>query len=214
MTILVGTMRESFAILAAEQMKAGPNGPAGYSCKLVWHQDRGIPLAFGVATGNATWVDSPGQPGRPITDLLQELAAGVTSPDQLVLEDIAGRVKAKLQPGYDEIKREAVVAIALCREGKAALGFQHIGQQQDLEVGPRPPFLPGPPSSLRAFYNPACCDLVHAAGVTNAKEVVEEMRRFVWYGIRHEQVTVPNTEMQQAGGQVNVVLVDKDGARL
>jgi hypothetical protein len=166
-----------------------------------------------VTTGNSWWVPAPSQPARPITTFLEEVADETNSPNALLLREIANRVKAKLQPGYAEIRRDAVVAIALFRDGKAAIGLQPIGSQTDLLEGCHRPLLPGDPSSLGSFYSQARCELLHDPSITNAIELIEIVRSFVLDGIKHEETTVP-VDKRQCGGKVDVALVDKDGARL
>jgi hypothetical protein len=216
MTILLATKRDSFAILASERLESWPDKPSrGCDSKLVRHTNPNIPLAFGVTTGNSEWVRAAWQKSLSIriTAFLQEVADEVNSLNSLVLSDIADRVKAKLQPGYEEMQREAVVAIALFRDGRADIGFQYIGSRQDLEEGLRRPFLPGSPSSLTSFYTQACYDFLHDPRITNATDVVEIVRNFVVLGIKYENATVPQ-DKRQCGGKVDVMLVDKDGARL
>jgi hypothetical protein len=215
MTILLATKRDSFAILASESR---PNNPSqGGDSKLVRHPS--IPLAFGagVMTGNLWWVPAPSQRPRPITAFLQEVVDEIDSPDKLVLSAIANRVRAKLQPGYAEMQRDAVIAIALFRDGKADIGFQQVGSRARLYVGNRPPFLRGPSSLLTSFYcpkfGPPRHELVHNSSLTDASKVVETVRKFVVDGIKYEQATLP-TERRQCGEKVDVMLVDEAGARL
>jgi hypothetical protein len=216
-TILFATRRDSFAILASERLESVPNKSSQGCSQLVHHAS--IPLAFGVGVtaGNSWWVPAPAQRARPLTAFLEELAAEIDSPKDLVLSTIASRVKAKLQPGYAEMQRDAVVAIALFQDGEAEIGFQQIGSQTRLLMGNRPPFLPGPPSSLASFYCPAYGpprhELVHDRSMTDASAVVETVRKFVVDGMRHEQARVPAAR-RQSGDKVDVMLVDKDGARL
>jgi hypothetical protein len=218
MTILLATKRDSFAILASERLESGPNKPSqGLDSKLVCHPT--LPLAFGVGVmkGNLWWVPAPARRGRPITAFLEEVADEIASPDGLVFSAIANRVKAKLQPGYDEMQRDVVIAIALFRDGKAEVGFQQVGSRARLFMGNRPPFLRGSTSLLSSFYlpkyGPPRHELVHNSSMTDATEVVETVRKFVADGIRYEQATVP-AERRQCGGKVDVMLIDEGGARL
>jgi hypothetical protein len=214
--ILLATRRDSFAILASERRESLPNQPsqAGDS-KLVRHPSIPLALGVGVTTGSLWWVPRPAQRARPITAFLEEVAGEIDSPTQLDLSAIANRVKAKLQPGYEEMQRDAVVAIALIQDGKAEIGFQQIGSQTRLLMGNRTPFLPS--SSLASFYSPTYGPsryaLLHNRCMTDASKVVETVRQFVADGIRYEQATVPAAR-RQCGDKVDVMLVDESGARL
>jgi hypothetical protein len=211
----LATKRDSFAILAADRLESLPNKPVrGCDSNLLRHPS--LPLALGLTTGNSWWVPAPSQRARPITAFLEELTAEIHSPKELVLSAIANRVKAKLQPGYAEMQRDAVVAIALFWDNAVEIGFQQIGSQTRLLMGRRPPFLPGRSSSLASFYcpeyGPPRHELVHNRIMTDVEKVVTTVRNFVVDGIRHEQATVP-TDKQQCGSKVEVMLVDATGAR-
>jgi hypothetical protein len=52
---------------------------------------------------------------------------------------------------------------------------------------------------------------IHA--LVTASDLVEIARQQIRDGIAHEEATVP-AERRQCGGKVDVMLVDKDGARL
>jgi hypothetical protein len=213
MTILVATKRSSFAILGSERMESWPDKPSREGdCKIVWHKNPSIPLACGVTTGNSCWVSARGQRGRLITEFLEELAGEVRHSNELELSRIADRVKAKLQPGHAEMQRDAAIAIALFRDGKADIGYQHIGVRQDLEDGCNEPLLPLAPSELKSYCTAARVELLHDQSNTSANEVVELVRRFVFEGIEYERNTVP-ADKRQCGGKVDVVLVDAGGAK-
>jgi hypothetical protein len=69
-----------------------------------------------------------------------------------------------LQPGYEEMKCDAVVAIALVHDRKAEIGFQHIGSRSDLEEGCRQPLVPT--IELNEFYSPERCASLHDQAVS------------------------------------------------
>jgi hypothetical protein len=128
MTILLTTKRESFAIIAAERLESRPDASPQTSArpKIVLHPR--IPLALGI-TGSAWWVHAPGQQGRPILNFLDDIVAQIASADDLVVAGIAQRMLTTLLPGFEEMKRDVLVSIALFKDGNAGIGEQLVGTQ-------------------------------------------------------------------------------------
>jgi hypothetical protein len=132
MTILLRTTRPSFAVLAADRWVAYPDRPRGERQKVITHSK--LPLAFGAA-GSAWWVFPTPRQEDYIDTFLRQLAGEITSVDELNLPSIAKRVCDRLLPGYAEMKRTVAVAVALVKDGKAAVGLQRIGTPTDFIEG-------------------------------------------------------------------------------
>ena len=219
MTTLLVKPLPSFAVLAADQLAAFPDGrPPEPARKLVCHKR--FPLAFGVRTGAAHWPGAPGQPDGPIIDLLTQVLSEVASVNELVLEAIADRVKAKLQPGYEKVLNkegpekaqeiQAEVAIALFKGGKVEAGLQYIGCRQDRERLERGRILC--PPSLALFYDDARC--ARLRGLTVATEVIQEAGTLIDDGNAEEENTAAREKRQpRCGFGHYVVVVDEKGAR-
>jgi hypothetical protein len=160
-------------------------------------------------TGSSWWVPSPGKEGRPILSFLDEVIKQTKSLDDIVLGSVAQRVLTLLQPGYQEMQCDVLVAIAVFKDGKAAIGEQSIGSQTQLLENCARLHSTTP---LQGFYDSDRCESLRDRRITNAEKLVETVRQLLCDGIAEEERTV-EWKRRECGGKVDVVLVDKNGVR-
>ena len=121
MTIILSTKRDDFAVLVADQLIGSQTGPPVYARKVHLHPT--LPLAF--AVGGCMWLPV-GNHHAPALEHVAQFAAGIVREDQLVVVDLADRLRQFLQPGMDHMSNTIQVFIALVKNGIADVGLQQV----------------------------------------------------------------------------------------
>jgi hypothetical protein len=212
MTMIVSTRRDTVAVLAAESLHGRLGGPVCYSTKVVCHSS--LPLAF--AVGGCMWIPVGGL-GAPAITQLTHLAATITSPDELILAQIADRVRQFIEPGLEEMQNTTQVFIALMNDGRADVGVQQVSASTVTTAPTRfwHLFEPVVPPSVATFYNHGgLTAFLHDPTVTDPESVGQRARSVIQQCIDHERTVNPSGQNEVIGGAIDVVLVTVQGARL
>jgi len=135
----------------------------------------------------------------------------INSEEDLAVATVAQQVLATLQPGYKEMKRDVLVAIAVFKDDKAEIGEQPIGKETRLLVG-CPRLHPTRALVLDRFYTAERCAALSDRGITRAEVLVPIARQIIADGIAQEEKLVASNK-RECGGPVDVMLVDEDSAR-
>ena len=198
MTIVLGVLRPSFVVLAADSRRAigvSANGvfrAEGFNDaerKLAVHPT--APFAIALA-GTALGVLSLGEE-------LDHLLHGTDEPS-------VNALRLKLER---EVLHDTAVAIAsVGADGVAKLARIKLQPPRAPDVTERSPVVFPPSAELREFYEGTAWD----RGDT-PDEVAEALREAIVAGIREEQRLVPDPMKRVCGGTPSAVIVDCNGAR-
>jgi hypothetical protein len=201
MTIILCTNREKFAVLAADQLHGG--GQPSPRPKVVLH--RKLQLAF--AVGGLMYFHV-GHHYEHATTHIQEFGDTITSPDELVVSEIADRLRLLLQPAMDLADDKVQVFIALVKDGKADVGAQwvsaaHIANDPTHFYPDCTRYLI--PNHLHDFYqNGPHLTAMNNQSVTSLWEVGRLAREAVQAGIDQEH---NEGKHRTIGGPIDVVAV-------
>ena len=218
MTIILAVARSEFVVLAADQMWSGASSVggrwvSGLHTKLATHPRE----PFAVATAGFARIFP--REGFVIDEIAETLTA-MTSPSVAAIhtaltERFESRVRRqrailRRMRGLDDQMAVLDVAVA---GASGELGWLRIADDASwtfpevARVSPADrlrPFLQGAYASERALY---------ASGVVDARSVAEHARQVVAHCIAVEPSLTGLTENMWIGGEPEVVLVDRDGAR-
>jgi hypothetical protein len=212
MTIILSTRRDSFAVLAADQLHGRAGGDAlDFQPKVVLHPS--LPLAFAIGglmrfavRAQYAWA----------TDHVARFARTITSPAQLVLQDIAEQLRVLFQPAMDLERDRMQIFIALMSDGKADVGVQRVTAASIDDDPTR--FIPGcrhyiMPEGLWTFYDQGNrLEVMHDPAVTDPRDVYRFARELIQAGINCEASWHADGKNRVIGGDIDIVLVSSAGA--
>ena len=209
MTIIVATKRDTFAVLAADQFHGSNSGPPQFATKLATHTK--LPLAF--AVGGASWWPI-GTPGRPATAHLQDFAATIRSMEELVVSDLAEKLRILVQPAMEHMQDKTTIYIALCKNGQPSLGIQQVSATRLTDDPTRfiPLCEPFMPPAIRAFFHQeSLCSSVHDSSITKPDAVGESVRVVIQKCMDHEKSNNNNGQNRTIGGTIQVAIIEPSG---
>jgi hypothetical protein len=140
------------------------------------------------------------------TTHIREFADTITSPDELVVSDIADRLRVLFQPPMDAMIDQVQVFVALVKDGRADVGAQWVSAASITDDPTR--FYPGLsryliPTHLHEYYHTSShLDAMNDPAVTSLWEVGRLAREAVQAGIDQERREGKHTTI---GGPVDVV---------
>jgi len=222
MTILIGTTRRDFAVLAADRLWWGVDAEGrrgeGHRRKVVVHPT--LPLAMGSAGIGVLPLGGP-----DTASYLEEIVAGIDATSDLTPTGLKRRVEKRLLPLVRQVladprlprggpaKNELAVVLATALRGRPRLGRLLMADRAEWETAPA---TIDAPASLRRFYTSApyaTGDDLFGARYKDAVDVVAHLRQVVERGIEAER-RLHGGQNLEVGGAVDVVLVDASGATL
>jgi len=209
MTMILSTRREPCAILAAERQWGNASSPPSYERKLVLHS---LPLGFGLA--GFVWVPIGGIWATTMKHV-EDFAAGIKSTDELIVSDIADRLRTLFQPAMDAVANTMQIFIAVVKDGKAAVGIQEISARI---IAARPTrFIDGCeqliPELLLPYYDQQeFQDLLDDPDITDEKQIGRNARFAIERCIEHERSLHPDGKNEVTGGDVDVAIITTAGA--
>jgi hypothetical protein len=201
MTIILSTTRQGFAVLAADRLHGG--GRPGFRPKVVLH--RSLQLAF--AVGGLMYLPVNGR-FEDATTHLHEFCDTITSPDELVVSDLAERLRVLFQPSMELEKDKVQVFIALVNDGEADVGAQWVSASHIMDDPTH--FYPDCtryliPNHLHDFYRTGShLNAMNESAITSLWEVGRLAREAVQAGIDQEHNEGKHTTI---GGPIDVVAV-------
>lgn len=215
MTIILSTKRADFAVVAADRLLGRGTAAPAFEPKVYLHPS--LPLAF-AAAGLMIFTRDLTSRSEYVTAHLEEIARGITSAEDLLVEAIAERVRERFQPAMDLARDKVQVFIALVKDGKGDVGVQRVSDHWITDDVTR--FIPGcrhyiMPCELWDFYGRGDrLEAMHEATVTDPEQVARLTRGFVQECIDQERALNADGKNRVIGGDIDVVLVTAAGARL
>jgi hypothetical protein len=210
MTIILPTLRESFAILAADSLHGGAR--IAYASKIVLHKY--LPLAF--AAAGSSWLEIAGL-GASTTNHLHSFSAQITSPAELNLSDIADRVQRRFLPGVENIRLATQIYVALVREGRAEIGVQLM--QPGDAAGDRTKFYRCTVADSRPLIPPAITDFcraqlptMHDRAIQDVQTVAAKTREVMNDCVAYERNSISGGTNKIIGGTIDIAAVTAAGA--
>jgi hypothetical protein len=145
------------------------------------------------------------------TTYLEEFAETITSTAELVVPEIAARLRALLQPAMGTEQEKIQIFVALVKDGAADVGVQRVSAATFEDDPTR--FIPGVRHYIMAgdqwvFYgHGACLERLHDPAVATPLQVVRIARELMQAGIDFERDSHADAKSRTIGGDIDAIVI-------